>query len=793
MPSDQSPAMGARYVAFIVGSLAILMINMLVMSMLYPQAQKHRPGEQVAADKAMQPSKAAAAGAGAKAEPRAEAKSAVTEKHDISPLKAPAEAAVPAQWVTLGSADPDDPYRMLVTLTNRGAAVQWIELSSRRFRDLEDGSGYLGHVAVEPTGREDGCEVQVVGLGTPAAKAGLKRGDLITALGGEKVRSYYDLQRCLAKTKPKQTVSLTVNREGKELKLTATLTLHPLEVIQPEGADPLSFLLTLHQIDQWNLERLRAKELEEQKQRNGDQKGGARFKRRPDIGQELDGLNLRTGTWQVVRSTPTEAVFRRRLLKWGLELTKTYRLVRVSEAAMKDPFQPAYHLSFDIQVRNIGKRARRVAYQLDGPTGLPIEGYWYASKISRTWGASGLRDVVVALEGDSPKMISAVRIADDDLGTVWKEPRIQYVGIDAQYFSAVLIPQPKSRNEVWFASGQPLRVGPVDVHWKTTTNTSFRLTSVTHTLEPSEQITQSFKIFAGPKAPDLLAQYGLGDLVYYGWFWWVAVPMLWLLHAFYAVVGNYGIAIVLLTVVVRSAMFPLSRKQALGAQKMQQLQPEIKRLHEKYKNNLEARTKAQQELFKKHNYNPASGCLVVFLQLPIFVGLYNSLRVDVELRQAPLIAETIRWCSNLAAPDMLFDWSGFMPEFVSRGQGFLGLGPYFNLLPVLTVALFLWQQKMFMPPPTDEQTAVQQKVMQFMMIFIGIMFFKVASGLCVYFIASSLWSLAERQFLPKPVRAASDAAGGPPAAKPASPLPTARANPERDGAARKRKRSRKKS
>ena len=154
---------------------------------------------------------------------------------------------------------------------------------------------------------------------------------------------------------------------------------------------------------------------------------------------------------------------------------------------------------------------------------------------------------------------------------------------------------------------------------------------------------------------------------------------------------------------------------------------------------------------QKHNYNPAGGCLIVFFQLPIFVGLYNSLRVDVELRQAPLISDAIRWCSNLAAPDMLFDWTGFMPAFITQGHGFLGLGPFFNLLPLLTVVLFLWQQQKMMPPPADEQAAIQQNVMKFMMIFIGLMFFKVPSGLCIYFIASSVWSIGERKFLPKPI------------------------------------------
>ncbi len=164
---------------------------------------------------------------------------------------------------------------------------------------------------------------------------------------------------------------------------------------------------------------------------------------------------------------------------------------------------------------------------------------------------------------------------------------------------------------------------------------------------------------------------------------------------------------------------------------------------------MEGRTKAQQELFRKHNYNPLGGCLVLFIQLPIFVGLYRSLQVDVELRDAPLFSHAIRWCSNLAAPDMLFDWSRFMPDWFNSGSGMLGLGPYFNLLPLVTIGLFIVQQKMFMPPPADEQAAMQQKMMNFMMIFMGILFYKVAAGLCIYFIASSLWGMAERKFLPK--------------------------------------------
>ena len=265
-----------------------------------------------------------------------------------------------------------------------------------------------------------------------------------------------------------------------------------------------------------------------------------------------------------------------------------------------------------------------------------------------------------------------------------------------------------------------------------------------------------------------------------------------ILHTFYAVVQNYGLAIIMLTVLVRLCMFPLSRKQTLNALKMQELQPEIKKIQEKYKKDMEGRTKAQQELFRKHNYNPLGGCLVMFIQLPIFVALYRSLMVDVELRQAPLLSEAIRWSPNPSYKDMDFDWSGFMPGFINKGIGLFGLGPYFNILPLATVALFLAQQKMLMPPPADDQARMQQNIMKYMMIFMGLLFFKVASGLCVYFVASSLWGLAERRFLPK--REEEEEATQPrekpkPRPKPAPP----RTGANGDGAPAQKKKKRKRS
>ncbi|MBN1851705.1 MAG: YidC/Oxa1 family insertase periplasmic-domain containing protein [Pirellulales bacterium] len=663
--------------------------------------------------------------------------------HPPEPRLAP-EADPPVELISLGSVEPGGPYRMLATLTNQGAAVQRLELSSRKFRDLHDRSGYLGHLAWKDA-QGGGAEARVVGRGTPAAIAGLAPDDVITAVGDIAIETSNDLTSALKKTKPKHEIVLTVRRkQGTIQKLNVTLGRRPLEVMRPEienliareealpadFADPASFLLSMTQFDDRKAE--------------SDQ-------------LDLPGTTLRTGRWQIAPDPDESSItFTKQLPQFRLEFRKRFSLVPVPEEKRTDRDYPAYHLILEITVRNQNDRPCKVAYSLDGPTGLPTEGWWYANRINRGSGVAGLRDVVTHFDGQSPDQISASQIADQ--GTLdLKGSAVGYIGVDAQYFSTVLLPRKASLDQMWFEKPEAIRIDPKIEPKKRKqiyTNVTCRLHRNPIDLEPGAERFDRYTIFCGPKRPSLLAKYkacdrpdySLEDLVYYGWPIWggVARVMSGILHTFYGMVGNYAIAIVMLTIVVRGCMFPLSRKQALNMAKMQELKPEMDRINEKYKKDLEKRTKAQQELWRKHNYNPMGGCLLAFVQLPIFFGLYRALMIDVELRQAPLLTESIRWCSNLSAPDMLWDWSGVMPAFI---QGWLG--PYFNLLPIATIGLFIMQQKLFMPPAMTEQAQMQQKMMTFMMIFMGVLFFKVASGLCLYFIASSLWGIAERKLLPK--------------------------------------------
>ncbi|MGF1582189.1 MAG: membrane protein insertase YidC [Gemmataceae bacterium] len=215
-----------------------------------------------------------------------------------------------------------------------------------------------------------------------------------------------------------------------------------------------------------------------------------------------------------------------------------------------------------------------------------------------------------------------------------------------------------------------------------------------------------------------------------------------------------GLAIIIMTVVVRGALFPLSRRQALMSIKMQALAPELKKLKEKYAEPMEQQ-QAMWELYRKHGVNPAMGCLPLLLQLPIFLGLYYSLQESIGFRLG-----TFLWIQNLAAPDMLWFWGDDISVISSmdnfRGGwwliiplGFLYLGPYLNLLPILAVIVMFIQQQIMMPPATDEQQEAQQKMMRFLPVVLLLMFYKIASGLAIYFIATTFWGLVERWLLPK--------------------------------------------
>lgn len=447
----------------------------------------------------------------------------------------------------------------------------------------------------------------------------------------------------------------------------------------------------------------------------------------PQIDADISRLN-----WELVELAPANPPHSLAVFQFtvdDLKIEKRYELPKI-DADQARIEAPAYSLAADLKFHNLGRDARTINYVLQGPTGLPLENVENTQKF---------RDVVVGFEkspGTVEHAMMAAKTIATGKGEEWKQP-MRYIGVDIQFFAALVGPVEDQLEHPYTKSAKQELIGP---NLEEKSEISVQLTSVdlqlagTKAADGKDAVTHSYHLFAGPKRDDVLPE-GSEKVIDFGMFHWISRPMLTLLKFFYRVFGSWGIAIICLTIVVRSALFPLSIKQARGAAKMQALQPEIAALKEKHGNDKEKLARAQMELFRKHNYNPAAGCLPVFLQLPIFMGLYQSLNHAVDLRLAGFL-----WIDNLAAPDSLFR----MPFAVPM------LGQQFNLLPLITIVLFVVQQKMFMPPPANEEQAMQQKVMNFMMIFMGVMFYKVPAGLCVYFIASSLWGMAERKLLPKP-------------------------------------------
>jgi len=709
------------------------------------QAKDPAEGEGAPLAPVNDPANQLAEGSGEQPEPESDAGAEGEEASAEAEVEPDAVAAAEHKLFTLGSVDPASGYPMLITFNSKGAAVERIELSNPKYCDLYDKSAYIGHLGLSASS----TEVTVVGDGTPAAKAGIKVGDTISKVGEVSVSNEFTLQQALAEFKYGLEVPVTINRDGASQTLSVPSVRRPLEVVRPEsmpnglpGMQPLSYLLTLHRV-------------------------GSKQAVYPEA-EIRDLPSLRDSEWfaEVLEEDGMKTIEFRfplssdSLKKIGqdgaVEVVKRFS-IQPNAGEPKTWTERNYHFDFDLEFENKGAKTLELGYRLDGPTGLPLEGWWYSYKTKKwSFGGAGVRDVVWRADGGShvfttnPMVTGKLKSDPDSPEHVFVQSpeKLQYLGVDAQYFNSCVVASPaEDALAIMFDRVDARTLSPKDEDRASRTPVTFRADSSPVLIPANSSTKLNLQIFAGPKHPKVLDDYGLDECVVYGWFSGPAKIMGWLLHSLHWIVGNYGISIILLTVIVRACMFPLGRAQAMSAKKMQELTPEIKKIKEKYPTDTEKQAKAQQELFRKHKYNPVAGCLPMFLQLPLFMGLYRALAVDIELRQTPLIPG-LDWCANLAGPDMLLRWDSLLP--FQALTGYTGyLGPYLNLLPMISTGLFLVHQQMFTPPPTDEQQEMQQKVMKFMMLFMLVMFFKIPAGLCLYFITSSLWALGERLMLPK--------------------------------------------
>jgi YidC/Oxa1 family membrane protein insertase len=490
----------------------------------------------------------------------------------------------------------------------------------------------------------------------------------------------------------------------------------------------------------------------------------------PQIDAALRRLN-----WELVRVEPAEAPHESALFALevdGLRIEKRFRVSKVDPAA-EQPEAAAYQLECDLSFRNLSPKPRTINYVLQGPTGLVMENLENTSKY---------RDVVAGfLDGPgvvNHQLLDAKSIADGKIEE-WRKP-VQYIGLDCQYFAALICPRGQAFEQPPFGSIRQALVGVANPTIRAASEITVELTSVPLALgaagSAEATATHQLGFFVGPKREEVLPPMTEG-VIDYGNFLgmgrlirWTARRLVKLLVWFQSITGSWGIAIVCLTMLVRAIMVPISIKQAQNAARMQEIAPKIAALKEKYKDDQARQIKEMQALYRRNNVRPFQmGCLPALLQMPIFIGLYQSLNHAVDLRMAPFL-----YFENLAAPDELAQLPFRLP---------LVGWTTFNLLPVIVYALFMVQQKLFTPPPANEEQEVQQKTMNFMMIFMLVMFYRVPAGLCVYFIVSSVWGITEKLLLPKTKPAALATAGKDVVEAEVIPAPPRRSGPadrERD-------------
>jgi YidC/Oxa1 family membrane protein insertase len=357
-------------------------------------------------------------------------------------------------------------------------------------------------------------------------------------------------------------------------------------------------------------------------------------------------------------------------------------------------YRGKYHFDLEVKTTNLTNNAVNQLtslnwFELVDPNAEPDE-YGHDGPVSL---------VAKSIEREDIKKMAAAKT----LG-----PDVSWCGFETKYFIAAMIPQTPSLTTLSLA--------------KDTQNTvSLSLKSPKNLIPPGQTGSSSYYLYLGPKDYSLLkaSNAGLENAIDFGdWLKWLAMPLLISLKFIYNnVIHNYGIAIILLTLIIKIIFWPLGNKSYRSMKEMQKLQPKIAEMREKYKDDKTRISQEMMALYKSHKVNPMGGCLPMVIQIPVFFGLYKTLLFAIELRHSPLIW----WVQDLSAKD-----------------------PYY-ITPIIMGATMFVQQKMT-PPAGDP---MQAKIMLFMPIIFTVMFLNFPSGLVIYWLFNNIISIGQQYYINK--------------------------------------------
>jgi YidC/Oxa1 family membrane protein insertase len=364
---------------------------------------------------------------------------------------------------------------------------------------------------------------------------------------------------------------------------------------------------------------------------------------------------------------------------------------------------------------------------------LDIDGFAYTlglgpqigPQFSELDGRNEFRRFLTLSQGTRRLELDSTELSEGGLQVI--DQRVEWAALAGKYFAIVGIPD-QTRYTI-FMESEPVE-GLVQGHQLSFGRPAIRVSFNTDT----------FRVYAGPKTPDALTRYnnasdnsfGLSNLnldevldsrPLLGWL----EDILKLgLNMFYRIIPNYGVAIILLTILVKALLYPLTRKSFTSMKRMQELNPKMTELKEKYKNDQQKQQQALAELYRKEKVNPLGGCLPMLLQIPFFIAMFGVFNNSFDLRGAVFIPG---WIEDLSASESILSWSGFALPVI---------GNDIRLLPLIFLGSQLFTSK-FMQPAGGAQSGTQQKIFKYLLpAFIFFVLYNMPAGLLVYMILTNV-------------------------------------------------------
>ncbi len=280
-----------------------------------------------------------------------------------------------------------------------------------------------------------------------------------------------------------------------------------------------------------------------------------------------------------------------------------------------------------------------------------------------------------------------------------------WIAMLEHYFVSSWVPKHEDTNQIYtnFTSNRDAVIG-------------FKAPALT--VQPNTEATTSAILYVGPKDQAVLETLApnLDLTIDYGFLWMISQPLFWLLIKIQSLVSNWGLAIIIITLIVKGAMYPLTKAQYTSMAKMRELAPKMAQLKERFGDDRQKMSQATMEMYRKEKVNPAGGCLPLLIQMPIFLALYWVFLESVELRHAPFML----WIQDLSAQD-----------------------PYYILPVLMGVSMFIMQKMQ----PMTIQDPMQQKIMQYMPVMFTVFFFWFPSGLVLYWLVSNIISIVQMKII----------------------------------------------